>query len=93
MLISLCVPDKATTALCGDNLGMIICYTNPDSELKNEHVAISYYKLRECAAAGIVNTIKVCTTVNRADIFTEGVSVVTLGSLSDASYVVDWGES
>ena len=75
------------------NLGTIISCTNQDSEFQWKHVDISYQKLRECAAAGIVNTIKVCTTVNRADIFTEGVSVVTLGSLSDASYVVDWGES
>ena len=92
MLSSLGVPVKFDTALCGDNLGMIICCTNPDSELKKKHVHISYYKLQECAAAGIVNPIKVCTTVNRTDIFTEGVLVGTLGSLSDASYVVDWGD-
>ena len=72
---------------------MIISITNPDSELKKKHVAISYHKLRECAAAKIVNPIKVCTTVNRANIFTKGVSVGTLGGLSDALYGVDWGES
>ena len=71
---------------------MIISCTNPDSGLKNNHVAISYHKLRECAAAGIVNPIKVYPAVNRADIFTKGVSVDTLDSLSDASYLVDWGE-
>ena len=92
MLSSLGVPDKVATAICGDNLGMIICCTNPDSELKKKHVHISYYKLQECAAAGIVNPIKVCTTVNRVNIFTKGVSVGNMGSLSDASYVVDWGE-
>ena len=93
MLSSLGVPVKVSTALYGENLRMIICCTNPDSELKKNYVAISYYKLRECAAAYIVNPIKVCTTVNRADIFTEGVPVGTLGSFSDASYVVHWGES
>ena len=74
--------------LCGDNLGMIISSTDPDSELKKKHVAISYHKLWECAAAGIVNLIKVCTEVNQSDIFNNGVSVGTLSSLSNASYVV-----
>ena len=69
MLSSLGVPVKFVTSLCGDNLGMIICCTNPDSELKNKHVDISYYKFRLCAEAEIVNPIKVCTTVNRSDIF------------------------
>ena len=78
------------TALCGDNLGMIMSSTNPDSELKKKHVAISFHKLRECATAGIVNLIKVCTTVNRSDILTKGTSAGTLGSLSDASYGGNW---
>ena len=93
MLRSLGVPMLGATALCGDNLGMIMSLTNPDSELKKKHVAISFHKLRECAAAGIVNLIKVCTTVNRSDILTKGTSAGTLGSLSDASpwnaHVVD----
>ena len=84
MLRSLGVPIIGATALCGDNLGMIVSITNPDSELKKNHVVISYHKLREYAAAGIVNPIKVCTTVNRAKIFTKGVSVGTLGSFYDA---------
>ena len=46
-------------ALCGENLGMIISSTNPDSEYKKKHVAISYHKLRESVAARIVNPIKV----------------------------------
>ena len=71
---------------------MIMSSTNPDSVLKKKHVAISLHKLQECSAAGIVNPIKVCTTVNRADIFTKGTSAGTLGSLSDASYGGNWGE-
>ena len=72
---------------------MIISSTNPESELKKKHLDISYHKLQEWAAEGIVNPIKVCTTVNLADIFTKGVSVGTLGSFSAASYGVDWEES
>ena len=71
---------------------MIMSSTNIDSELKKKHVAISFHKLQECAAAVIVNLIKVCTTVNRADILTKGTSARTLVSLSDASYRGDWGE-
>ena len=40
--------------------------------------------------AGIVNPLKVCTTVNLADILTKGVSAGNLGILSDVSYGVDW---
>ena len=86
------MPVIGAMALCGDNLGMIISSTNPDSELKKNHVAISYHKLRDSAAAGIVNPIKVCTTFNRAEIFTKCVSVGTLGNFSDSSYGVNWGE-
>ena len=66
--------------------------TNLDLELKKKHLAISYHKFHESAAAGIFNPLKFCTTVNRADILTEGVSAGTLGSLSNASYGVDWGD-
>ena len=93
MLRSLGVLIIGATSLCGENLGMIISITNPDSELKKKHVVISYHKLRECAAVGIFNPIKFCTRVNRADIFMKGVPVGTLGSLSDISYGVSWGES
>ena len=90
MLRSLSVPVKGATEICGEKLGMIIYCTNPDSELKKKHVVISYHKLRESAAAGIVNPLKVCTTVNLADILIKGVSAGTLGSLYDESYGVDW---
>ena len=92
MLRSLGVPVLGATALCGDNLDMIMSSTNPESELKKNHVAIPFHKLWECATTGIVNLIKVCTTVNRADILTKGTSAGTLGSLSDASYGGYWGE-
>ena len=91
MLRSLGVPVKGATEIYGDNLGMIISCTEPDSDLKNKYVAISYHKLRESAVAGIVNPLKVCMTVNRVGILTKGVSEVNLGSLSDESYGFDWG--
>ena len=84
ILRSLGVPVKCDMKLCGDNLVMIISCTNPDSGLKKKHVEIFYHKLRESAAAGIVNPLKVCPTVNRDDILTKCVSVGTMGSFSDA---------
>ena len=92
MLRSLGVPVKGAMELCGDNLGMIISCTNPESDLKNKHVAISYHKWWESATAGIVTPLKVCTTVNRSDILTKVVLAGMLGSFYDASYGVDWGE-
>ena len=92
MLSSLGVPVKGATTICGYNLGMITSCTNPESDPKKKYVAISYHKLQESAAAKIVNPLKVCTTVNRADILTKGVSAGTLGSFSDASYGVYWGD-
>ena len=92
MLHSLGVPVTGATALCGENLGMIMSSTNTDSELNKKHVAISLHKLRECAAAGIVNPIKVCTTVKISKIFTKETSAGTLGSFSDASYGGNWRE-
>ena len=46
MLRSLVVPVKGATALCRDNLGMIISCINPYSDLKKKHLAISYHKLQ-----------------------------------------------
>ena len=80
---SLGILVKGATALCGDNLGIIISCINLESNLKKKHVAISYHKLQESAAAGIVIPLRVFTTVNRADILTKGVLVGTLGSLSN----------
>ena len=92
MLRSLGVPVKGATEICGYNLVIIISCTNPDLELKKKHVAISYHKLRESAAAEIVNPLNVCATVKQSDILTKGVSAGKLCSLSHASYEVDWGE-
>ena len=40
MLRSLGAPVPGPTRICRDNLGMIMSSTNPDSELKKNHVAI-----------------------------------------------------
>ena len=58
--------------------------------MKKKHVDISYHKLWESAASGIVNLIKVCIRVDRSKILKEYMTVGTLGALSDASYGVAW---
>ena len=47
---------------------MIISSTNLDLDLKNKHVEILDHRLRESAAASIVNPNKVCATVNQSEI-------------------------
>ena len=84
MLISLSILVKGTTALCGENLRIIISCTNLDSELKKKHVAILYYKLQENAAVRIVYSNKVCTMVNQSGILTKSTLVGLLGSFSNA---------
>ena len=88
---SLCVTIKCDTALCGDNLRMIISCTNPDLELKSKYMSISCHKLQDCVEARVVNSIKVCTTVIQVNILTKRASLGTMDSLSDASYGMDKG--
>ena len=91
MLRFLGVTMKGIMELCGDNLVVIISSTNSDSEPKKKHVEISYKKLRESAAAGIVNYIKVCMAVNQFNILTNSKLAGTMGIFSNASYEVNWG--
>ena len=93
MLKYLGVPAKGPAALLREKLGMIIYSTNPDSELKKNHLAISYHKLLESAAVSVVNPIKVTMTVNPSNILMKCMLVGTLGSFSDKLYGVDWGEA
>ena len=90
---SFSVPVKCATERFGDNKGMIIYFTNTWLELKKKNVAISYHKFQESAAVKIVNPLKVCKTINQANILNKGVSAGTLGILYDASYGVDWWEN
>ena len=56
-------------------------------------MAVSYYKLQESTATGIVKPIKVYTAFRRYNILKKSMSVVTLGSLYNASYGVPWEEA
>ena len=84
ILGSLGVPMKGPTVLCGENLGIILLITKPDSGFKKKHVEIAYHKFWEGRAAGIVNPIKVCTMVIQSKIFKNSTSVGKMGDFSDA---------
>ena len=57
--------------LFGDNMSMITSATIPSSSLKKKHNAISYHRIRECIAAGIIDLVHVGSKVNLADVLTK----------------------
>ena len=71
MLRCLGVKVESATPLFGDNMGVILNATVKDSLLKKKHVAISYHKVGEGAAAGITHPVKIDTKKNFADMFTK----------------------
>ena len=54
-----------SSTLPGKNLGMLQSSTKVDGKLKKK--SISYNKIQECIAAGIINPIKIHTGYNLAD--------------------------
>ena len=71
MLRCLGVSVTYASLVCGDNLGVVQNSTVKDSLLKKQHVAISYHKVRETAAAGIAHPIKTPGSNNCADVLTK----------------------
>jgi hypothetical protein len=57
--------------LFGDNLGVVQNVTIKESLLKKKHVAISYHKVRESAACGIVHPAKLLGKYNFGDVLTK----------------------
>jgi len=78
-----CLGVKITTAslVCGDNIGVVQNATIKDSLLKKKHVAISYHKTGETAAAGIVHPTKTPGAFNYADVLTKSQTLKTFCTL------------
>jgi hypothetical protein len=74
MLRCLGVKVEHSSYVFGDNLGVIQNVTTKDSLLKKKHVAISYHRVREAAAAGIIHPVKIDGTKNYADMLTKSLS-------------------
>jgi hypothetical protein len=81
MLRSLGVRVEHATYLFGDNLGVVQNATIKESLLKKKHVAISYHKVREAAASGIVHPMKIDGKYNFADVCTKAQTNVTFHTL------------
>ena len=74
MLRCLGVHVTSSSLLFGDNLGVIQNVTIKDSLLKKKHVAISYHKVRESVAAGIIHPIKIDGKHNYANVLTKSLT-------------------
>ena len=79
--MSCCLGVRANHAslICGDNKGVVLNSTIPDSLLKKKHVAIAYHRTREAAAASICHPIK--TKSENADLLTKALTGKSFWSL------------
>ena len=78
MLRMLGVPVSGPSWLFGDNMSAIMSSTIPSSTLKKRWNALSYHRVREAVAAGIINVIHLPGTENPADVLTKLLPHVTL---------------
>ena len=75
MLRCLCVNDDTASEVYGDNLGVIQNANIKDGLLNKKHVVISYHKVREAVAAGIIFLIKIASADNFADCLTKSLPI------------------
>ena len=69
--------------ICGDSMSVFHNVSESDSLLKKKHVAISYHKTREAAAAGVVHPVKVSGEHNYADLMTKSQALKCFNYLSN----------
>jgi hypothetical protein len=74
MLHCLGVKIEHVTYMFGDNLGVTQNAMIKDSLLKKKHVAISYHRVQEAMAAGIVHPMKIDSKDNYADMLTKSLN-------------------
>ena len=65
------VPVTKPSALFGNNLGVIQNTSNPDSDIKKKHVAISYHTVREAIAANVLIPYWIKGHYNLSEIMTK----------------------
>ena len=71
MLIMMRKNLEYSALLLGDNNSVVLNTTMPSSVLKKKHCAVSYHKIRETIAAGIVRFSHIQSELNYADILTK----------------------
>jgi hypothetical protein len=84
LLRSLGIPQDKPSLLLGDNLGVVQNATLFTSALKKKHNAISFHRVREAVAAGIISYAHIDTALNLADIFTKPLDSVSFSKLRDS---------
>ena len=77
MLRCMGIPVMQPTWMIGDNLGVIQNASVPDSQLKKKHTTISYHRVREAVAAGIIAPYHQPGEYNPSDILTKAVASTT----------------
>ena len=65
---------EKSALLLGDNNSVVLNTTMPSSVLKKKHCAVSYHKIREAIAAGIVRFTHIRSENNYADVLTKPLS-------------------
>ena len=65
-------PDGPALML-GDNNSVVLNCTMPNSVLKKKHSAVSYHRVREAIAGGVMKFAHVPSELNYADILTKPV--------------------
>ena len=71
MLMMMGARLEKSALLLGDNNSVVLNTTMPSSVLKKKHCAVSYHKIRETIAAGIVKFSHISSEYNYADILTK----------------------
>ena len=71
MLRMLGVPVEGPSWIFGDNKSAIISSTIPSSTLKKRWNALSYHRVREAVAAGIINIVHIPSEWNPSDVLTK----------------------
>ena len=62
--------DNPTFVFC-DNQSVITNSSTPGSKLKKKHVSISYHRVRECVATGVIRIAYIPYKDNLADVLTK----------------------
>jgi hypothetical protein len=65
------IPIDGKSWLFGDNQSVITSSTIPKSTLNKRHNALSYHRVRECIAMGIINLLHVDGKNNPSDVLTK----------------------
>jgi len=73
-LRSLGVHVEGPAIMLGDNNAVVINTTLPSSQLKKKHQAVSYHRIREAIACGILEFHHIPSWANYADVMTKPVS-------------------